>query len=426
MTQVAGKNQNAAVRLSPRRQASASLAGMIRLSAWRVAALLLLSVALLSVAPARAADITPNDTARFLAGLPPEPGSPLEPLTKEKTFSEHAEFFDKAWEKLESGQLSKVRTWTGENLKTPLPVLFYMFSGPDFLYANGFFPKAETYVMVGLELPGDLPDISKLPKGWVPRELAALRTSLNSVMNYSFFITSEMSRHLYNRRNFTGTLPVLFTFLARSGKTIESVEFVELDKDGGLHPFGTQPQPQVQGRRRHVQTAVPRAVKITFLGENKQKQTLYYFSTDLSDSGTDASGFLKFCEQWRRGDALIKSASYLLHANNFSHVRDFLLTHSATIVQDDTGIPLKNYDLTQWDLKPFGNYVRPIPVFAGNYQRDLASFFTEQHAQAIDFNIGYQWKNKGSSLLLATKKPGRSEQAASEAQSSMAAPAKGQ
>ena len=82
-----------------------------------------------------------------------------------------------------------------------------MFAGPDFLYANAFFPKAETYVMAGLELPGEIPDIEALPKRWVPRELSAIRISLNSVMNYSFFITSEMSSHLYDRRNFTGTLP---------------------------------------------------------------------------------------------------------------------------------------------------------------------------------------------------------------------------
>ena len=399
---------------------------MIRVPARRAAALLLISVAFFAAAPARAADVTPNDTARFLAGLPPEPGSPLEPLTKDRAYTEHAEFFDKAWARLEGGQLAKVKGWASENLTAPMPALFYMFSGPDFLYANAFFPKAETYIMVGLELPGDVPDISKLPKQWVPRELSALRISLNSVLNYSFFITSEMSSHLYGRRYFTGTLPVLYAFLARSGKTIESVDFVELDKDGGLHPFAAEPQPQVQGRRRHVQTAVPRAVKITFTGENKHKQTLYYFATDLSNKGTESSGFLKFCEQWRRGDALIKSASYLLHGNDFSHVRDFLLTRGASIVQDDTGIPLKDYDQKEWDLRPFGNYVRPIPIFSGNYQRDLVSFFTEQHAKPIEFNIGYQWKSGGSSILLATQKPGRREQAATEAQPATPTPAKGQ
>jgi len=427
VTQVVGKCKNVPARLSLRRHASASVAGMTRLTAWRAAALLFISAVLFITVPARAADETPNDTARFLAGMPPEPGSPLEPLTKEKAFIAHANYFGKAWEKLETGQLAKVRAWASQNLKTPLPVLFYMFSGPDYLYADSFFPKAETYVLVGLELPGELPSISKLRSGYVWHELAALRQSLNSVMNYSFFITREMSHHLYNRRNFTGTLPILFTFLARSGKTIESVEFLELGKDGGLQPYDTQPGPQEQGRkRRHVRAPVPRAVKITFLGGNKQKQTLYYFSTDLSNGGTDKSGFLKFCAQWRRGDALLKSASYLPHASNFSHVRNFLLSHSTTIVQDDTGIPFKDFDRNQWELKPFGNYVRPIPIFSGYYQRGLARFFAKEHAQPIEFGIGYRWRNKGSSLLLATRKPSRSEQAASEAQPSTAAPAKDQ
>ena len=51
-------------------------------------------------------------------------------------------------------------------------------------------------------------------------------------------------------------------------------------------------------------------------------------------------------------------------------------------------------------------YVKPIPIFSGYLQRDLLNFFTGQHAQPIEFNIGYQCKNNGSSVLLATKKPG--------------------
>ncbi len=395
---------------------------MIRPIAWRVAALSVFCVALFVGAAARAAGVTPNDAARFLAGMPVEAGSPLEPQTKEKAFTEHAELFGKAWAGLESGQLAKVRAWSSENLRTPQPTLFYTFSGPDFLYANAFFPKADTYVMAGLELPGEIPDIEALPKRSIPRELSAIRTSLNSVMSYSFFITSEMSSHLYDRRNLTGALPVLYVFLARSGKTIESVSLVELDKDGVLHPAASLPP--VRGRREQAQVA--KGVKITFSGESKQPQTLYYFATDLSNKGTENSGFLKFCEQWRTGDSLVKSASYLLHDGSFSRVRNFLLARSATLVQDDTGIPLKDFDLAQWDLRPFGNYIRPIPIFSGNYQRDLLNFFTEQHAQPIGFNIGYQWRNNGSSVLLATKKPGRREQASSEAQAPATAPVKGQ
>jgi hypothetical protein len=400
---------------------------MTRSVAWRIAAFSTFCVALVVAAAARAGDASPNDTAHFLAGMPVSAGSPLEPLTKEKEFTEYSEAFDKAWSTLQSAQIAKVKSWSAENLKTPRSTLFYTFAGPDFLYADAFFPKAETYILVGLELPGEIPNIEALQKRYIPHELQAVRTSINSVMNYSFFITSEMSSHLYNRREFMGTLPVLYVFLARTGKTIESVTLVELDKEGIVRP-ATPPEPQVRHRRgRHEQQPqLTRGVKIVFTGESKQQQTLYYFSTDLSNRGVENSGFLKFCEQWRSGDALIKSASYLLHNNEFSQVRNFLLSRSAAIVQDDTGVPLKDYDLGQWDLRPFGNYIRPIPIFSGYLQKDLVNFFTEQHAQPLEFNIGYQWKNNGSSVLLATKKPGRREEASSEGQTSMAGAAKGQ
>jgi len=39
--------------------------------------------------------------------------------------------------------------------------MLYMFSGPDFLYANVFFPEATTYVLSGLEPVGGMPDVSQ-------------------------------------------------------------------------------------------------------------------------------------------------------------------------------------------------------------------------------------------------------------------------
>jgi hypothetical protein len=346
--------------------------------------------------PAFAGDTALNDNARFLAGMDVAQGSALEPLTKDRAYVRHFSFLNKAWAGLDSNQLSKVRAWSEENLKKTQPSLFYMFSGPDFLYANAFFPKATTYVMAGLEAPGDIPDMTKLPRSLVPQELAALRTSLRSVFSYSFFITKEMKRHLYGRR-LTGTLPVLFVFLARSGKSIESVNYVYLDGDGTAHPA----DPTVEAKHDTV------GVKITFSGDDKQTQTLYYFKTDLSNQGTEHSGFLKFCDQLGGGDSLIKSASYLLHSNEFSRVRDFLLEHSATIVQDDSGVPLKKFDMAEWNVEPFGNYVRPISLFQRNYQPDLRGFFSKRHPHPLRFSFGYQWRGGKSMVLLATKETAR-------------------
>ena len=59
-------------------------------------------------------------------------------------------------------QFAGIRNWEVNYLPDatqPLPVVFYMFSGPDFLYANQFFPNASTYILAGTEPIGPLPDV---------------------------------------------------------------------------------------------------------------------------------------------------------------------------------------------------------------------------------------------------------------------------
>ena len=110
---------------------------------------------LAAAGPARAADIvTADDTARFLAGMPPSAESPLTPLTKDPAWQRHAKFFDNAFGQLEQRQISKIRAWAATNLAAPRPTMFYMFSGPDFLYADAFYAKATTYVLGALNRSG--------------------------------------------------------------------------------------------------------------------------------------------------------------------------------------------------------------------------------------------------------------------------------
>jgi hypothetical protein len=140
-----------------------------------------------------------------------------------------------------------------------------------------------------------------------------------------------------------------------------------------------------------------------FAGTDGEQKTLYYFSTDLSNSGVRRSGFLKFCETLAPGNSLIKSASYLLHAGNFSTVRDFILANSASIIQDDSGIPLTDYNPGKWRFFPFGRYAGPIAEFPGRYQPAYAELF--RRSQPMDFGIGYRWRSYESNLLLSVKLP---------------------
>jgi hypothetical protein len=345
---------------------------------------------LVAVLPSRAADVvTANDTALFLAGMMPSADSPLLPLTRDPSWQRHAKFFDAAFAQLEQRQLSKIRAWATANLAAPKPAMFYMFSGPDFLYADAFYSKATTYVLSALEPPGSVPDLTKLPRGGVGAALYDVERSMGSILSFSFFITKQMKIDL-RAGELGGTLPILYVFLARSGKTIREVSPVALDDKGAAYAAGESP-----GRN------ATHGVQIVFSGHDGQQKTLYYFSTDLSNPGVKVTGFLKFCETLGPGNSLIKSASYLLYSGNFSTVRNFLLAHSATIVQDDSGIPLADYNPRSWRLFPFGRYAGPIDKFPGRYQAQYAELF--RRAQPMDFGIGYRWRSHESNLLLAVR-----------------------
>src|SRR6202012_3634742 len=260
------------------------------------------SLILVAMCGARAADTaTVDDTARFLAGMMPSEGSPLLPLTKDPSWQRHAKFFDNAFGRLEQGQLGKVRAWADTNLAAPKPTMFYMFSGPDFLYANAFYGKASTYVMAALEPPGSVPDLVRLPRGTVNAALANIEHSLSTILSFSFFITKHMKTDLHAGQ-IGGTLPILFVFMERSGKSIKEVTPVTIDETGTVQTGG-----------EGAKATAPRGVRILFSGKDGVEKTLYYFSTDLSNCGVRVSGFLKFCQTLAPLYILIKLVSYLLH-----------------------------------------------------------------------------------------------------------------
>jgi hypothetical protein len=330
--------------------------------------ILALAAALLIAPLARAAaPATLNDTARFLAGMPIDGNSALAPLTQDPAWQQHHQYFDTAWTRLESRQLSKVRDWAGANIRHRAANVFYMFSGPDFLYADAFFPGARNYVLVGTEPVGSVPDVTKLALG---DALYHMEGSLNSVLNYSFFQTKQM-RQDFSSAQLNGTVPVLMVFLARCGRTVTNVSMIQ-----------------------------PHGVRIDF-----NDGSLYYFSVDLSNGSVERSGLFNFCQKLGRGDSLLKSASYLPHEPGFSTISNFLLAQSDVIVEDDSGIPYHSFDPAKWQVRLYGNYQPPIDIFKQYFQPDLAAAFAHSSPEALPFGIGYRgWDPKKSALIVARRK----------------------
>jgi hypothetical protein len=334
---------------------------------------LLILLSLVLCTRALASDPIADATAKFLAGLPLK-GTPLEKHNTDPGWDSHATDLDRGWDRLEKQQLCKIRAWApkalGHSYKDTGP-MFYMFSGPDFLYANVFFPNASTYILCGIEPVGAVPDIDKIPPADLPSALANLRKSLDSLLNESYFITKYMMTD-FKQSQLNGILPVFYVFLARASYTIDSVTRVALDCDGNLVPEGNGTTP---------------GVKIVFFAPNGVKQTLYYFKSDLADRAVIADpGFRKFCEQQGRGAALLKAACYYMKSNKFLMVRDFLLAHSKIILEDDSGIPFSCFDGGKWDTQSY------------------AKSDDESRATRLEFGFGYEWKKTHTTVMIARPK----------------------
>lgn len=346
----------------------------------------------LSLSTAMASGNPQNEIARYLAGLVPSPQSGIQPLTQEPAWVTHAEQMNAAWARLESTQLEPVRVWSASHLQPPHPTLLYMFGGPDYLYARNFFPDARTYVLAGLEPPGRVLNLSRLSAEDRQLGLERLRESLKTVFDTSFFVTADMLKDLQGHA-FSGVLPLLYLFLARSGMEITEVRHVGLKEDGETF---VMPGP---ARVR------PNGLEVLFKDPQRQaERRLIYFSIDLSDAALGDGAFLKFLERLGPADAFFKSASYLPQAENFSRIRNAVLTQSGRILQDDTGPLLSAFDRATWKLTPFGTYTRPIQMFDWTFQPALAQLFQRGSPGPVTFRLGYGYGIDTTGVVLATRR----------------------
>jgi hypothetical protein len=293
------------------------------------------------------------------------------------------------WKKFDAGRLQPIRVWTDKELAhASTQRLFYPFSGPDFIYAETMFPNASTYVLCGLEPVGDIPSLEKLQP--LDATLGWLQASLKTLIDAGYFVTKDMNVEL-KMSPMQGTLPLMCVMLARSGARITSIA-----RDA-----------------THVE--------IHFVAASGgHERTLYYFSADLSNAGMGRkSAFLNFLRQNHPDAAYVKSASYLMHEDEFSAVRNFLLTQCSTIVQDDSGVPLRYFDMRRWSLHLYGTYVAPLDIFAKYYQQDLADLYGKTTTEPLTFGAGYHWSSKTATLIVATahamKAPEKSEPLATSA-----------
>lgn len=315
---------------------------------------------------------TVDDIARFLAGRPVKNGAALSTYQRTNgNYHTHALDFDYLWRKMGGKRTLRQEQYFYETVQPLIgsaSTVVYPFGGPDVLYGTSMFPKASTYVLIGLEPVGSIPDLSGDPSGLLRR----LAFVMEEPLRHGYYITKEM-------RQAPAVTPILLTSLGLMNARVDSVQSIS-----------AAGRPGVEVRYRNSR------------GKSKR---LIYVSADLSNRGFDG-GFQSWLGQFSGGHGYFKAASYLQHDPNFSSIRDWTLANCKGVVQDDSGIPYRHYLAKGWDVTLLGTYRRPIPLFARWKQDDLAAAYAAIGGRGpeIPFGSGYHLKMAEANLQVCKRK----------------------
>jgi hypothetical protein len=298
---------------------------------------------------------------------------------------------DNEWALVDTNKIGKIRTWVTKTNYLPKDsvTLFYPFAGGDALYSNCFFPTSKKTIMIGLEPIGsvgkDLRADSSCLK-YIKKIKKALYTSNRS----GYFMTISMNAELH-QNDLNGTLPLLLFYSRRQGLMVSKIEYFKLDSLGNEK---TTTQSDALG------------VTLTLCNPDQtHKKILQYISTDISNGGLQKNvGLQKYIKSINGKFAFLKAASYLLHQNSFSIMRDLILKNTQALLQDDSGVPFKFLNDSTWNVQLFGKYTKPIGLFAGRIQPELKRAFANSAPSELPFRIGYNISHNEPHMILSEKK----------------------
>lgn len=345
-----------------------------------------------------------NDIARLMAGLGQTKGSSLAKFDTLPASKKYHKTIQKFFGDLQKNHLSKMEDFSNKNLKdvrNDSMMLFYPFSGPDFINADAFFPEARTTIMFGLEPVGYVPRISdNISNDELAKVYKILRRSIDSIAHLGYFMTFEMSRDLHMVTQLDGNLSIIALFMAQRNYHILNIKKVVIDDNGNIVDSIPGKIDKDSPKDDYISGGL-----IEYMKPNEYKvRKLYYFSHDVSDQSlAKTPQMIKFFDKFHIDVAFFKAASYL--CSWMKTVREYVLNNANSVVQDDSGIPVKYFKDTEWNKTFYGKYSRTLKVFyRAFFQKGLKEIYDKDTTIIpLKFKFGYGTRIKQSNIMKAKK-----------------------
>ncbi len=337
-----------------------------------------------------------TDIAYLIAGKPTI--KHFDSFQEKEFYVEHKSFVNDTWEYVEDSMIMPLRTWLNEeNIveETDTGTLFYPFSGPDFLYANEFYPYCSDYIMLGLEKLGTVANPDSLTEKLQKQYFTGIQKSLRYLNMAGYFVTQHMGSD-FSKYTLDGVVHMIMYFMAKTDHQIIAIEYIELNKDGTY---------KIVEHKKSKETVI--GLKIRFCdSQQTEEKSLYYFSIDASDENLETTTELNsFVRSFDDMHAYFKAASYILANPNFNIIRKIVTDKSKKIIQDDTGVPYRYFEEDVFDVKLYGVYSRTLDELKWGYQTDLKRALEENGNQTpLPFKISYNGRFGEGVMIYAKRK----------------------
>ncbi len=298
-----------------------------------------------------------NDMASYLAGVPLEENNRFLPLTELNYYKAYSKSMDKAWNKINTNYIQYVTGWSKEYVPEANKgnTALYLLSGADFINLYHISPSSPRYIMIGLETPGYVNDPILYKTDELKNAFYTLDASLNQIAVQNYFTTILMAKKFSNKY-FPGVAPVLLIFLKRLGFEIDDLQRISLTSDGTFR--------EIEQREVSDTPEAYQGIRIIFHSkQNPKLRELIFLKFFVNQDSADPSTVEgKFLAKQKRLNLVLKSAIYLMHLEKYQSFINTIVSKSDMVVEDDSGIPIRNFPSKDWDIQVFGSYTRRLSI----------------------------------------------------------------
>jgi hypothetical protein len=344
-----------------------------------------------SVADSSPADVSAADSASFLGGS--LDAVPAGITCSGSNYRRYRQTMDRAWSRYDSERAAPMQQWVAEHVSLEgYSTAFYPFSGPDFVSVHRFFPFADRYVMVALQIAGRPPDLTSS----TARCNLVLETFARGAIGFGqlgFFVTEQLYEEFQDGDAVEGITGMLMLMADRSGFAVDNVTPIRIDHQGQISIV--DPATSTASDWASVRLQMTRRA-------DGASVTLDYVRLNLSDAWlNDHDHHAQFIREAASQPVVFKAASHMPQLGWFELLNQAVASTSPLVIQDETGVPLELLQ-QHMSVEIFGEYTGPNDLFPETPHQSLIDAFASGEPGILPFSWGYD-KAAGSCLVLATR-----------------------